>query len=211
MNVGIIFDLDGTLWDATGQMAEAWTMYLREQGVDVTLTKEMLEKEMGKVINDIADDLIPFVEAPRRYELLKTCGIIQDPYLLKHSGILYDDVEATFKTLSEKYGLYIVSNCHKGYINTFLTVTGLRKYILDIEEYGNTGMTKDKNIKLVVERNGIDMPFYVGDTVGDMDASDKAGVTFIHAAYGFGIVPPDRYKIDKFSDLPEFIEKMIKE
>lgn len=211
MKVGIIFDLDGTLWDATGQMAESWTMYLNEQGVDITLTKDMLKKEMGKVISDIADDLIPFVEAPRRYDLLKSCGKVQDTYLIQHSGILYEDVEETFQKLSEKYELYIVSNCHKGYINTFLSVTGFGKYITDIEEFGNTGMTKDKNIRLVVERNGIDMPIYVGDTMGDMDSSDKAGVTFVHAAYGFGTVPPDRYHVEKISQLPELIKTIIRE
>lgn len=211
MKVGIIFDLDGTLWDATGQMAESWTMYLNEQGVDITLTKDVLKKEMGKVISDIADDLIPFVEAPRRYDLLKACGKVQDTYLLQNSGILYDDVEETFRKLSEKYELYIVSNCHKGYINTFLSVTGFGKYITDIEEFGNTGMSKDKNIRLVVERNGIDMPIYVGDTMGDMDASDKASVTFVHAAYGFGTVPPDRYYVEKISQLPELIETIIRE
>ena len=41
----------------------------------------------------------------------------------------------------------------------------------------------------------------MGDIQGDYDASRKAGIGFIHAAYGFGIVPEAQYKIQAFSEL----------
>lgn len=80
----------------------------------------------------------------------------------------------------------IVSNCQSGYIELFLRKTGLEPYITDTECYGDTGKNKDENIRLVVERNSLKHPVYVGDTQGDCDAAAKAGVPFVFASYGFG-------------------------
>ena len=54
---------------------------------------------------------------------------------------------------------------------------------------------------IISDRNHLDEAVYVGDIQGDYDASRKAGVGFIHAAYGFGIVPEAQYKIQSFSEL----------
>ena len=47
---------------------------------------------------------------------------------------------------------------------------------------------------------------YVGDIQGDYDSSKKAGVKFIHAAYGFGTIDDDVPAIRKFSELPRVAE-----
>ena len=54
-----------------------------------------------------------------------------------------------------------------------------------------------------MERNGFKDVVYVGDTQGDLEACEVAGIPFVYCAYGFG--QPDRYdyKIEKFSDLLE--------
>ena len=51
---------------------------------------------------------------------------------------------------------------------------------------GRTGMDEGRNIKLIMERNGIDNAVYVGDTEGDENAARYAGIPFIWASYGFG-------------------------
>lgn len=70
-------------------------------------------------------------------------------------------------------------------------------------------VAKDENIRLVIKRNHLDKAFYVGDTLGDMESADKAGIPFIHAAYGFGTVPADRMKINNIKELPEFIDDLL--
>ena len=59
---------------------------------------------------------------------------------------------------------------------------------------------------------------YVGDTQGDANACDMAGVPMIYASYGFGNVEGDYPVIRKFSDLLDLFqckaieeEMMIKE
>ena len=105
------------------------------------------------------------------------------------------------KELKKTYELYIVSNCQKGYIEAFLDHYHFWDYFSDIECYGNNLLQKGDNIRLLADRNHLDEAVYVGDIQGDYDASRKAGVGFIHAAYGFGIVPEAQYKIQSFSEL----------
>ena len=61
-------------------------------------------------------------------------------------------------------------------------------YFTDWECSGRTGLPKGENIRLVVERNHLQAPVYVGDTRLDYEAAQQAGVPFIHAAYGFGTI-----------------------
>ena len=82
----------------------------------------------------------------------------------------------------------MVSNCQAGYIEAFYKGTGLGGYFKDFESAGNTGLPKWDNIALVVKRQGLKRPVYVGDTDWDYQAARRAGVPFIHAAYGFGQV-----------------------
>lgn len=209
MKTGVIFDLDGTLWDATESITNAWNDVLQKRGYKLKLNKEQVLKEMGKTMEPIADALFPTVEIPERYELLQECLEYENDYLLKHSGILYDGVETVFKKLNEKYQVIMVSNGQLDYIKTFIKIFGFEKYISDYEEAGRTGKPKADNIRLVIERNNLDKAFYVGDTLGDMKSTDEAGIPFIHAAYGFGFVPADRMKIDDIRDLPDLIDSLV--
>lgn len=199
----VILDVDGTLWDSTGIVARAWIKALREAGIeDVEVTSDRLKGLFGKTMDVIADELLPETEAEKRYQIMDVCCVYEHEALLEDPcHICYDGVIETIKELSAMTDVCIVSNCQAGYIELFLEKTGLFDYVKDIECFGNNGNTKDENIRLLVERNGFEHPIYVGDTMGDMQASDGAGVPFVWASYGFGT--PDHYmvKIDHFNEL----------
>ncbi len=82
--------------------------------------------------------------------------------------ICYPDVREVIKQLAKTYDLYIVSNCQCGYIEQFLRKTQLEAYIKDIECFGNTGKNKGENIRLLVKRNSLKAPVYIGDTKGGL-------------------------------------------
>ena len=209
-NVGIIFDMDGTLWDSTENITKAWNEVLVKYGYgQLKLTVEQVSKEMGKLMRDIADSLFKDIPENIRYEIFEECLSYENEYLFKNGANVYDGVEDVFKELNKKYNVFIVSNCQEGYLRTFLEYYDFNKYVLDYEEAGRTGMPKDENIRLVIKRNHLDKAFYVGDTLGDMESADKAGIPFIHAAYGFGTVPADRMKINNIKELPEFIDDLL--
>lgn len=183
----LILDVDGTLWNSTGIVAKAWTKAVREGGGSREITAEMLQEQFGKTMKVIADNLLPELEPKRRYAIMDVCCVYEHEALEEDPcHICYPGVVDTIKELSKRTKLMIVSNCQSGYIELFLRKTGLEPYITDTECYGDTGKNKDENIRLVVERNSLKHPVYVGDTQGDCDAAAKAGVPFVFASYGFG-------------------------
>ncbi len=210
MKTGLIFDMDGTLWDSSANVAASWTEKVRQLGYDrPEITKEDIMGVMGLTMDRIADILFGDLPEEERYDLLQKCGEYENEYLLKHGGVLYPDLEKTLKLLSRKYSLYIVSNCQSGYIEAFLEHYGFGKYFEDIECYGNNLKGKGENIALLAKRNGLERAWYVGDIQGDYDATMEAGLEFIHAAYGFGKIAQKTPKLRKFSELPELMECII--
>ena len=205
----IIFDIDGTIWDSTPQAAVAWTQAVKENAsVPFELTAKDLQNAFGKQMDILRDQLLAPLPPEERPEVLKACQKAQGEYLPKHPGTLYPDVYDALKELSEKIPLYIVSNCQTGYIETFLDTMGVGAYFVD-HECSDTGLTKGENIRLVMERNGIDRAFYLGDTQGDLNAADQAGIPFVHAAYGFGRVDRAVPAIQELSQLPALARKLL--
>lgn len=198
----IIFDLDGTLWNSTPSVVIAWNSVL-SQYPEITFraSEDNLKNLFGRTLPDIADMIMPQLEPEKRYQIIDDCCEEEHHVLRRAPGTLYPELEQTLSKLSSRYPLFIVSNCEAGYIELFLEVTGLSKYFKDFECPGNTGLVKGPNNKLIMERNHLSSPVYVGDTQGDKDSAVYAGIPFCHAAYGFGAVDSCDYKIDTSSDL----------
>lgn len=204
---GIILDVDGTLWDSTPIVAKAWTEAIQAGGGgELLVTADMLKKLFGKTMTVIMDSLLPHVEEKKRYEILELCCEYEHEALHKNEeDICYPGVKETICAMAEQVKVFIVSNCQSGYIELFLEKTGLQACVKDIECFGNTGRPKGENIRLLVERNQLQKPVYVGDTQGDCDASKDAGVPFIHVTYGFGTADEKMAEIGAFSELKKFL------
>ncbi len=198
----IIFDLDGTLWDSRKEVAESWSEVIRQYDyVRQEVTFQEMNDLMGKTMDDIEDILFSELPKEKRTELMNRCAEYENEYLAKHGAKLFDNLEDTLQKLSEKYRLFIVSNCQPGYIETFLDYYDLNKYFEDHECPKSADIVKSDNIKLISKRNGLKNPVYVGDTQGDANATKDAGLEFVFAEYGFGNVEEYQYKIEKIEDL----------
>ena len=203
MKKGLIFDMDGTLWDSAENVAVSWNIAIKESGmIERVLTTADIQGVMGKTMDKIADALFPELSKEDRMTLLEACCKLENEYLREHGGVLYPDLEEVWTELSKEYELYIVSNCQAGYIEAFLDHYGFWKYFKDIECYGNNFKQKGDNIRLLADRNGLEAAAYVGDIQGDYDASKAAGVGFIHAAYGFGTINEEVPAISCMKELP---------
>ena len=204
----IIFDVDGTLWDSTGIVADAWNQAIAQAGIEGKIvTATDLKKLFGKTMKVIAEELLPKQSEAKRKEIMDLCCEYEHAALMQNEqDITYQNVSKTIQELAKQYKLFIVSNCQSGYIELFLDKTGLHSYITDIECYGNTGRPKGDNIRLVVERNHLLSAVYVGDTAGDYEAAQQAEVPMIFAEYGFGELPENSEVyaiIHTFADLME--------
>lgn len=212
MKPGIIFDMDGTLWDSSEGVAKSWTEIVnKEYDKERVITAEDIQGVMGRTMDKIADALFAELSKEDRMSLLRKCCDYENEYLRIHGGVLYPELEETFKALQDEYDLFIVSNCQAGYIEAFLEHYGFGHYFKDIECYGNNDLPKDENIKKIVERNELTKAVYVGDIQGDYDSTMKAGLPFIHAAYGFGTIAEETVKINTFSELPKVAAEVLGE
>lgn len=199
---GIIFDLDGTLWDSADVICKAWNKVLSKyENINVVITVEKMHSCMGLLMEEIIRRLLPKVEEERRLQILHECCDMEQEYLNKEGGILYPQLEETLAKLSQNHRLFIVSNCQDGYIQSFFEAHKLDKYFEDFESAGKTGLSKGENNKLVITRNNLKKAVYVGDTQGDADSAIIAGIPFVYAKYGFGNVKLFEYEIDSFSEL----------
>lgn len=202
MKTGIIFDMDGTLWDSAENVAKSWNEAIVKSGLlKKELTTADIQGVMGKTMDVIADILFPELTKEMRMSLLEKCCQEENDYLREHGGILYPGVAETLAELKKQYGLYIVSNCQKGYIEAFLDHYKLWDYFSDIECYGNNLLQKGENIRLLATRNGLKKAVYVGDIQADYEASKQAGVGFIHAGYGFGTIDDTVPELLTFEEL----------
>lgn len=210
MKKGIIFDMDGTLWDSAAQVAKAWNIAAAGIGYEYNITTEDIMAVMGKPMDELADIIFKQNDIDVRNKLLQVCGDYENEYLRVNGGTLYPMLRTTMEKLKEMdYHLYIVSNCHAGYIEAFLDHYNFYDLFEDIECFGNNNFQKNDNITLIVNRNNLDKAVYVGDIQGDYNATTKAGLPFIHAAYGFGTIDTEVPAIKELAELPNMIESII--
>ena len=209
MKIAIIFDLDGTLWDSTGQVYKIWNrVFTRHANNLGLLSQKDMEQFMGKTMEEIGALLFPDASSDLQRKIMEECGDEEVLYLREHGAVLYPGLRETIHVLKEEYDLYIVSNCQNGYVNSFLSAHGFENDFKDIEMSGRTGQSKSDNIRLLMERNHIKKAVYVGDTEGDERAACLAGIPFIHAAYGFGTVKAPDKVICSITELSDAVKEM---
>jgi len=203
MNIdSIIFDLDGTLWNAIEGVCGAWKSILSKYpNIKRVVTPKDMEGCMGLQISEIGKKLFPDLDEDFQMKLMKECCETEQVYLGEHGGKLYPKLEETLKRLSEKHKLFIVSNCQNGYIQCFFKAHKLDKYFIDFECSGVTGLSKGENNKILMGRNNLKSSIYVGDTMGDAESAKVAEIPFIYARYGFGNVEEYDYVIDSFEEI----------
>lgn len=201
----LIFDMDGTLWDADPSYCKIWEYTLDEFGLgDIKVTREELDRLMGKPVDVLVNTIVTGpVDRPR---FLAALDANEDRLMPTLGGQLYPGVKETIRELARDHKLFMVSNCSpKGAVN-FMAFAGLTDCFTDSLTYGQTHAGKDVNIAALVKKYGLRSPLYVGDTQGDADASHKAGVRIAWASYGFGHISDPDYVIKEFSDLIKLVK-----
>jgi phosphoglycolate phosphatase len=201
----IIFDLDGTLWDSTGNVAQAWQSAMNQVDyIDEVMTRERVRSITGMAYNVIFEKLFPNLDTESRTELMAKCAKSELETLNTEGGDLYPGLDETLAYLAPKYKMFIVSNCQSGYIEMFLKSSQMEHYFDGHQCFGTKGNPKAENIKDIINDHNLKAPVYVGDTKGDYDSATKAGVPFVFADYGFGTV--ESGQIATISNVADLIE-----
>ena len=199
----LILDIDGTLWDSRALVAQGYNLQLEKEGLSrYFVDAEQLKPLFGKVMTEIADHIFPDLPEPERYALMERCMERENRFLHENEcAIGYPGVAEALSCLAENHRLFIVSNSQRGYPELCIGKLGLKPYITGHLCFGDTGTDKGTTIRILMEKYAISSAAYVGDTEGDRQAAEKAGIDFLWAAYGFGKVTSYTEKLDSPMDL----------
>ena len=199
----LIFDIDGTLWDSRALVAEGYNAQLKREGLEhLCVDAERLKTLFGKVMTEIADALFESLPQEERYPLLERCMESENAHLHESPcDIGFPGVKETLEKLAENHRLFIVSNSQCGYPELCIRKMGLEKLIQGHLCFGDTGTTKGQTILRLMKEQGVKSAAYIGDTQGDLEACEEAGIPFIFAAFGFGNPTHWDARIEKFEDL----------
>ncbi|MDE7207890.1 MAG: HAD hydrolase-like protein, partial [Lachnospiraceae bacterium] len=87
----ILFDLDGTMWDAVGGILTTWNQVVANHPEcrKEPILQEELSGCLGLPMTEIADRLFPNAAQEQQQILLDECCELENRYLSEHGGVLY--------------------------------------------------------------------------------------------------------------------------
>jgi phosphoglycolate phosphatase len=198
----LIFDLDGTLWDAAAASTYGWNLALREMGLASRVTLEGIRSVSGLPFFRCVEVLLPELR-PVPLGLLEALDRGERAGVEKIAGVLYEGVAEGIPRLAGAYRLFMVSNCPDWYLDKFLQMTGFETYLNGYDCNGLSGKGKPEMLSGLRQRHELARPVYVGDTQGDREAAAQAGMDFAFASYGFGAADGAELSFGGFGEMVE--------
>lgn len=200
----LIFDMDGTLWDAVDTYCRIWNETYRRMGVEApAVERQDLIGCMGLPIEEIVRRITPPGLDFEKFG--RMLSAVDGEILPKEGGRLYPGVAELIPRLADGSRLFMVSNCGKHGLDYFLDYTGLRPWFTDTLSHGQTGLPKEGNIEMLMKRYNLKTPLYIGDTSGDCRSAHAAGIPMLHVTYGFGRCDEAEYSADSFQEVANII------
>ena len=200
---GIIFDLDGTLWDASRASATGWNVALRTAGVAAQpkVSRDDIRRVSGKPFAECVTTLFPNLSPADGPRLTKCLDEHERLYVEAEGGDAYPAVIDGMEALARDYRIFLVSNCQHWYLEAFWKHIPIERFFQDWDCHGASGNPKSEMLKSIVQRNGLGRAMYIGDTMADKHASDAAGVDFGFVSYGFGAADEPTVSFESFEAL----------
>jgi phosphoglycolate phosphatase len=200
----LIFDIDGTIWNASPACAKGWSLGLKKLGIDLKINPGQIEKVSGQPCEQCIDILLPGLRE-KIPELYNTLNLSETEAVESEGGKFYNGALEGIRQLAERYKIFLVSNCQEWYMKLFLNFSNLKPALAGFDCHGLSGLPKDKMLLRLKGSHTIYNPVYIGDTAGDEAAAKMAGMTFIHVAWGFGKPQGKPIIVHTFRELVDFL------
>lgn len=206
----IIFDLDGTLWDATAACVSCWNAGLDEAGIDQRVNTDDIRRVTGIPFHECVSTLFGGTDDIDLEQLGALINTHEQQSLLTNGVQLYENLISGLEVLSKQYGLYIVSNCQSWYLQGFLDFSDSRHLFKDQTCHGDMGLLKSEMIRAIMQRNSLSQSLYIGDTASDEKAARDAGIDFGYAAYGYGSIESAVFSFPTFQAIVKALSQHSK-
>lgn len=204
----LIFDMDGTLWDAADTYVASWNAGFKKENINKVISREDLSHMMGWEKRKVLEHVMPDFDEEKQDRIFNTINEFRSELIPQLGGVLYDGIREGLQQLSTKYKLFIVSNCPENLIKQFMEWADINPLITDEMAHGVNSKPKHYNIKLLIDRHHLKAPVYIGDTETDSIESRKAGLPFVFLSYGFGKTEDYDLKFDTFESFTEYFMKL---
>ncbi len=220
MRKTVVFDLDGTLADTSGDLLAAANYCFRDMGLGDVLSPE---RDSGVALRGGKRMLTVGLERTDRYSLETVEAYY--PVLLKaygeticaHSWIYSGAMETIEALKSRGFGVGICTNKPEGLADQLLKELGVRDAFEALVGADTLPVRKPDPAPLVetVARLGGEMPHtvLVGDSDTDRNTAKAAGVPSILVTFGpsgedMAALTPEALMSD-YAELPEIVERLI--
>lgn len=200
----LIFDMDGTLWDAVDTYASSWNLIFEKMDIKRIIGRDDLMQLMGMEGKKLTKILMPDYDDDKAQGIYMDVNEMRRQILPTSGGTMYRGVTEGIRQLATKYKLFILSNCAVGIIPLFITWADITEDITDSIAYGENNMPKHQNMRLLIDKHHLENPVYIGDTNGDAEQTHMAGLPFIFVSYGFGKTDDYELKFDDFESLTKY-------
>lgn len=182
----IIFDMDGTLWNATDSYAKIWNATCQEFGMEADFKGEDLVHFMGMSIESIMEHLLGDNMTVDKETFLKALGVQEDAMMPSLGGVLFPGVRECLEKLHGQFRLFMLSNCSARGLKNFVNYTGTSHLFEGLLTQGERPVEKCENLLFMASKYSLKNPTYVGDTQSDCNQCHAANMPFTYAAWGFG-------------------------
>jgi phosphoglycolate phosphatase len=200
----LIFDIDGTLWNASPASAKGWNLGLAKLGIERKVSVEQIERVAGHPFAQCVDTLLPGLRA-RYSALLDTLNDYEIEIVKSEGGEFFDGVLDGITQLASAYKVFLVSNCQEWYLNLFLDFSGLRSMLAGFDCHGMSGLPKPDMLARIRSTHALTNPVYIGDTAGDETAAKMANMAFIYVSWGFGKPEGEPKTVNSFTELLRYL------
>jgi phosphoglycolate phosphatase len=198
----LVFDLDGTLWDAAAASTHGWNLALEEMGALPRITVAGIRSVSGNPFPRCVEILLPELR-PASKATLQLLETGERAGIEALGGVLYEGVADGLRELALTYRLLLVSNCPDWYLEAFFRATGLRECFAGWDCHGSSGAGKPSMLLDMRDRYRLAHAVYVGDTQADRAAAEEAGMEFAFVRYGFGETSRPSLSFGSFGELVE--------
>ena len=182
----LIFDMDGTLWNATESYAKVWNATCHEFDMEADFKGSDLEHFMGMSIESIMEHLLGNNMIVDRSAFLSLLGKKEEEMMPTLGGVLYPGVKDALERLHGNFRLFMLSNCSPRGLVNFVNYTGTAHFFDGLLTQGERQVSKSENLRYMASKYSLKCPVYVSDTHADCDQAHEAGMLFVHADWGFG-------------------------
>ncbi len=197
----IIFDMDGTLWNATESYAKIWNATCNSFGVEAAFSGGDLVHYMGMSLEQIMMNLLGDELPVSNDVFLTRLGEYENMMMPSLGGVLYPGVKECLEKLHGKFRLFMLSNCSPRGLRNFVNFTGTAHLFEGLLTQGERPVEKCDNLLYMVSEYSLKHPTYVGDTQADCDQCHAASLPFTYATWGFGNCINPEWKFSTIEDM----------